>query len=64
VKSVRVVYSKAKEAPVFWRPLGWIKAEGGGVVGKLSRLEVGWLLLYVIVYVPVLFLVRALLRVA
>jgi hypothetical protein len=51
VKEVRTVYPKPKVEPVFWRPFG-------------GAFHLGWLWVYVLVYVPVLLLARALLRVA
>jgi pyruvate,water dikinase len=62
LKQVRIVQAGAKQAAVFWRPLAWL----GGIeaVGKLAAWDAGWVWLYILAYLPVLFGMRAILRVA
>ena len=57
VKELRVIYPKPKQEPVFWRP----RASLGG---RAATLDIGWLWLYILVYLPTLVLVRATFRVA
>jgi len=57
VKELRVVYPKAKYEPVFWRPLAPLSP-------RLATIDLGWLWLYVLTYLPALVLARAVLKVA
>lgn len=57
IKELRVVYPKPKQDPVFWRPLA-------ALGGRLATIDVGWLWLYILVYLPTLVLARAVLKVA
>jgi uncharacterized membrane protein (DUF106 family) len=50
IEELRVVYPKSRLEPFFWRPL--------------PNVNVGWLLLYILVYFPTLMLVRLVLKVA
>jgi len=54
VRELRAVYPTSSQKPVFWQPLA--------VLG--STMDVGWLWLYLITYLPVLFIVQAALKVA
>lgn len=73
LEEVRVVYPRAAQAMAFWRPLAWMGdkpaqqtdgGHGGGWTARLAAFDIGWLWLYVVVYLPILLLLRALLRVA
>ena len=57
VKELRVVYPKPKQEPVFWRPLA-------ALGGRPARIDLGWLWLYILVYLPALVVTRAVLKVA
>ena len=50
VKEVRAVYPNSAQKPVFWRPFGTV--------------DIGWLWVYLLTYLPVLFILQALLKVA
>jgi pyruvate,water dikinase len=65
LRQLDVVYPQPKVAPVFWRPFATL-ADKSFVpyAGWLATVNVGWLLLYIVVYVPVLFLLRWLMKVA
>jgi hypothetical protein len=62
VKAVEISYGGAKEEAVFWRPLGWFK--GVSWMGQAAMWDAGWVWLYIAAYLPVLFGMRAVLRVA
>jgi hypothetical protein len=71
VKGLRVVYPKPKTEPVFWRPFGWLGGQttgaphaGTSVASRLAAWDAGWLWLYVLAYLPVLFIARAAMKVA
>jgi hypothetical protein len=65
LRELRVVYPGPAQKPVFWQPLARFEKRGdGGFLHRLSAWDTGWLWLYVLVYVPVLFLFRAVLKVA
>jgi phosphohistidine swiveling domain-containing protein/uncharacterized membrane protein (DUF106 family) len=53
-KELRVVYPNSSRKPVFWQPF-----RGFG-----SGLDIGWLEIYLLTYLPVLYILQALLRVA
>lgn len=57
IKKVQIVYPRANVARVFWRPFAMF----GGTWGAW---DAGWVWLYVAVYLPVLLVLRWLLRVA
>jgi hypothetical protein len=57
VKELCVIYPKPKQEPVFWRPLA-------SRSGRAATLDVGWLWLYILVYLPILVLARVVFRVA
>jgi hypothetical protein len=54
ITELRVVYPPSSQRPVFWQPL---TALG-------SALEIGWLMTYLLAYLPVLFCLQALIKVA
>jgi hypothetical protein len=65
IKEVRLVYPQPKLEPVFWQPLACL--EGAASIpfsARLAAINVGWLTLYILVYVPVLLVVRPLWKVA
>ena len=65
VKELRVVYPKAKHEVTFWRPLAPVADRGRGAWAvRLAAIDVGWLWLYILVYLPTLVLARAVLKVA
>jgi hypothetical protein len=65
IRELRVVYPKSKVEPVFWRPFAGLAGNAHvPYAGWLATINVGWLLLYIAVYVPALFLLRLLLKVA
>ena len=65
IKELRVVYPPSTQKPVFWQPLAALAARDHVPFAKaLSTLDVRWLWLYILVYVPVLFISRTILKVA
>jgi rifampicin phosphotransferase len=62
VKAVEISYGGAKEAAVFWRPFKWFKGVPG--MGRAAAWDAGWVWLYIVAYLPVLFGLRAVLKVA
>ncbi len=65
VKELRVVYPHASQKPVFWQPFASLGSQGdSGPVSWLASVEVGWLMVYLLTYLPVLFVLQALLKVA
>ncbi len=57
IKKVQVVYPRPAVPRVFWRPFAWLG-------GKWGAWDAGWVWLYIVTYLPVLLLLRWLLRVA
>jgi hypothetical protein len=55
VKAVKVVYPPPQQKRVFWAPLA--------PLGN-PQWDAGWLILYLLVYLPIMFLFRWLLRIA
>jgi len=55
IKSARVIYPPSETRRIFWAPLAWF--------GN-NQWDAGWLLTYLMVYLPVMFLVRWILRIA
>lgn len=65
VKEIQVVYPKPKHKPVFWQPLAVLAGRSqANWASSLAAIDIGWLWLYILVYVPALFLIRAILKVA
>lgn len=64
VRELRVVYPPAGQKPFFWKPLAGIAGHNVPLAEKLSVMDVGWLLLYILAYLPALFLSKAALKVA
>ncbi len=65
IQELRVVYSTSREEPVFWRPLAGLGADNPRpLIAWLATINVGWLVLYLLVYLPTLMLVRAILKIA
>ena len=64
VKELRVVYPPAGQKQVFWQPLAGLTGHNVPFAGKLATMNVGWLLLYILAYLPALFLSKAILKVA
>ena len=60
VRQVEIMYDRPNVEPVFFRPLGWLGVAGG----KMAAWDMGWIWLYIVAYLPVLFVTRAVLRVA
>jgi rifampicin phosphotransferase len=57
IKELRAVYPKPKQESVFWRP-------PASLGGWLAAFDIGWLWLYIIVYLVSMVLARSVLRVA
>jgi len=55
IRSARIVYPPPETKRIFWAPLAWL---GNG------QWDAGWLLTYLIAYLPVMFLSRWILRIA
>jgi len=65
IRELRLVYPRPKVEPVFCRPLAFVAGVNWVPLGeRLAVLNVGWLTLYIVVYIAALMLVRVLLRVA
>jgi len=65
IKELHVVYPKSRAEPVFWQPLARLAGDRSGpFIGRLASISVGWLLLYILVYLATLMLVRTFLKVA
>jgi phosphohistidine swiveling domain-containing protein/uncharacterized membrane protein (DUF106 family) len=67
IREVRVAYVAGNDhvEPVFLRPFARLeKLEHFAAARRLATWDIGWLLLYIAAYLPVLFLFRAALRVA
>jgi phosphohistidine swiveling domain-containing protein len=65
VKELRVVCPKSKHEAVFWRPLASLAGHGQAAWAvRLASVDVGWLWLYILAYLPTLVLARAILKVA
>jgi pyruvate,water dikinase len=64
VKELRVVYPPAGQKQVFWQPLAGLAGHNVPFAEKLATMNVGWLLLYILAYLPALFLSKAMLKVA
>jgi pyruvate,water dikinase len=65
VKELRVVYPKPNRKPVFWQPLASLAGHDGVPwAARLATVDVGWLWLYILAYIPTLVLARAILKVA
>jgi hypothetical protein len=65
IQELRVVYQQSSLEPVFWRPLAGIAGDSPiPLVARLAAVNVGWLLLYILVYLLTSTLVRTILRVA
>jgi hypothetical protein len=62
---LRVVYPPSGQKPVFCQPLAGLGASNHLPFAKeLATLDIGWLWVYILAYVPVLFVARAVLKVA
>ncbi|MCY2988427.1 MAG: PEP-utilizing enzyme [Planctomycetota bacterium] len=65
IQELRVVYPKPRLEPVFWRPLARVLGDHPGpLAARLAAIDVGWLWLYILAYLPTLLLVRRILKVA
>ena len=65
IRELRVVYPPSGQKPIFWQPLAGLAAHSTiTFLCALARLDIGWLWLYILTYLPVLFMTRSLLRVA
>jgi hypothetical protein len=60
VKELRIAYPPSRQKPVFWQPLARLAAYDS----RLAMIDVGWLWLYILVYLPAIVLIRAVLKVA
>ncbi|HUR56921.1 MAG TPA: hypothetical protein VM029_04380, partial [Opitutaceae bacterium] len=65
LKELRVIYPNASQKPVFWQPFARLATpENPAFVHSLAVWDIGWLWLYVLTYLPLLFILRTLLKVA
>jgi phosphohistidine swiveling domain-containing protein/uncharacterized membrane protein (DUF106 family) len=65
VRELQVVYPRSRHEEVFWRPLARLAdCRQVAWATRLAAVEVGWLWLYILVYLPALVLARAVLKVA
>lgn len=65
VRELTVVYPNASRKPVFWQPFGAMESDGNGALIRwLAALDIGWLGIYLLTYLPVLFILQALMKVA
>jgi hypothetical protein len=65
VKELRVVYPPSRQKPVFWQPLAGFGNRNHLPLAKyLAAMDVGWLWVYILTYLPALFASRAVLKVA
>jgi len=65
IKEVRIVYPPPARKQVFWQPLaGLARHDQLPLAGALAVTDIGWLWLYILAYLPALFLSRAVLKVA
>jgi len=65
-KELRVVYPNSSQKPVFWQPFAALASYRGetAIVHSLAVVDIGWLWLYVLTYLPLVFILRAVLKVA
>ncbi len=63
IRELRLNYGQASTEKIFWRPFGFL-AGSGGFFGKLGAWDAGWVWVYILAYLPVLFGVRAAMKVA
>lgn len=65
IRELRVVYPPSAQKQVFWKPLAGV-ANNAHIpfAGTLAAMDIGWLWLYLLTYLPVFFLGRAVLKVA
>jgi hypothetical protein len=65
VRELRVVYPNSSQKPVFWQPLAALGVDrGSAFVRGLANLDIGWLGIYLLTYLPVLFILQKLMKVA
>jgi hypothetical protein len=65
LKELRIVYPKSKAEPVFCKPLAFLTDNDWiPFASRLAAINVGWLLLYIAVYLPALTLVKIVLKIA
>jgi hypothetical protein len=65
VKGVEIKYPPRKTKPVFWRPLAVLERFPRlPFAPRLAAMQVGWLMVYVLAYLPTLLLLRWALRLA
>ncbi|MEO8076168.1 MAG: PEP-utilizing enzyme, partial [Acidobacteriota bacterium] len=65
LKELRVVYPNASRKPVFWQPLRALGPDSSAAfIRRLATLDIGWLGIYLLTYLPVLLILQRLLRVA
>jgi len=65
IRELRIVYPRPKQKPVFWQPFSWL--DSGMSIPWRTRLaawDIGWLWLYLMVYLPALMIIRMVLRIA
>ncbi len=55
IKSLEIFFGGAKSEPIFYRPFAWLSRSDVPSLRWLSTTQVGWLSLYLAVYLPALF---------
>ena len=64
-RELRVVYPNSSKKPVFWQPLSSLGSDDSiAPVRWLAALDIGWLGIYLLTYLPMLFILQALMKVA
>ncbi|HVT81958.1 MAG TPA: PEP/pyruvate-binding domain-containing protein [Phycisphaerae bacterium] len=63
IRELRLTYAKDPQQRIFWRPFAFL-GNASGSLAKIGNWDAGWVWLYVIAYLPVLFGTRAVLKVA
>jgi hypothetical protein len=64
-KELRVVYPNSSKKPVFWQPFAALASyRDTALVHSLAAVAIGWLWLYLLTYLPLVFILRTLLKVA
>jgi hypothetical protein len=65
VRELHVVYPGSSKKPAFWQPFAGLGSDdASGPVRWLAALNIGWLGIYLLTYLPVLFILQALMKVA
>lgn len=63
IRQLRAVYSQSKQERFFFRPLSWMNGTNNALAGKLAAVDIGWVWLYILAYLPAILLFRWLLKI-